>query len=232
MAKKIAVSANHLIIDIPVGKTMKVKYERDALKIKKKFEDIAKRFGIKIYVDLNSTQQPAGNGVGPFLEALDVLKILEQAPTRPMDLETRSIRLAGKLLDMCFSTAKIKKNGEDEANRILKSGEAFTKFKDIVEAQYGNPNISWTSMKHKALHKEIKAAKFGKIKGIQNLNLNTIAKILGAPSDIMAGISLLKRRNDTVEKNEPYMTLHSTSSYNLNEAIHTLEHFPVYIIEQ
>ncbi len=231
MAKKIAVSANHLIIDIPIGRTMKVKYERDGIKIKKKFEDIGKKFGIKIGVDINNTQQPAGNGVGPFLEAMDVLKVLEQAPSRPMELETRSLRLAGKLLDLCYSTAKIKKKGEEEAARVLTSGEAFKKFKEIVKAQYGNPDISWTTIKHHALHKEIKTSKFGKIKGIQNFNLNTIAKILGAPTDKMAGITLLKRKNDTLEKDEPFLILHSTSSYNMNEAIHTLEHFPVYLVE-
>ncbi len=231
MAKKIAVSANHLIIDIPIGKTMKIKYEKDAEKVKTKFEHIAKKFGIEIYVDINHTDQPAGNGIGPYLEAIDVLKVLEQKDTRPMELEKRSLRLAGKLLDMCFKTKRIKKDGEEEAKQLLTSGKALYKFKEIIAAQYGNPEVSSDKMKNTAHRKEIVAPKSGKIKSIQNYNLNSIAKLLGAPADKMAGIELLKRKGDSISKNEPYIALYSSSTYNLREAIDTLDHFSIFEIE-
>ncbi len=232
MAKKIAVGANHLIIDIPVGKTMKVKHEKDALLVKKKFEEIAKRFGIKILVDLNDTDQPAGNSVGPFLEAIDVLKVLEQDPTRPIDLEERSLRLAGKLLNLCYETQHVKKDGFDEAKQILTSGKALYKFKEIIAAQYGNPNVSWKTMKHIAHKKEIMAQESGKIKDIQNYNLNNIAKLLGAPEDKMAGVELLKRKGEIVKKNEPLMCFYSTNKYHIDEAYETITHFPIYSIEK
>lgn len=232
MAKKIAVGANHLIIDIPVGKTMKVKTEKEAQMVKKKFENIAKRFGIKILVDLNETAQPAGNSVGPFLEAIDVLKVLEQDPGRPLDLEERSLRLAGKLLNLCYETDRIKKDGFEEAKNILTSGKALYKFKEIIAAQYGNPDVSWKTMRHTAHKKEIIATESGKIKSIQNYNLNSIAKLLGAPEDKMAGVELLKRKGDLVSKNEPIMHLYSTNKYHLEEALETINHFPIYSIEK
>jgi putative thymidine phosphorylase len=232
MAKKIAVGANHLIIDIPVGRTMKIKYEKDAEIVKNKFEHIAKRFGIKIIVDINHTQQPAGNGVGPFLEAIDVLKVLEQDPTRPVELEERSLRLASKLLDMCYATERIKKDGMNEAKELLTSGKAFLQFKNIIAAQYGNPNVSWKTMKHIGHKKELVSKESGKIMGIQNYNLNTIAKILGAPEDKMAGVGLLKRKGDFVLKNEPILCFYSSKGYHLNEALETIDHIPIYLIEK
>ncbi len=231
MAKKIAVGANHLIIDIPIGRTMKVKYEKDAQLVKKKFEQIAKKFGIQILVDINNTDQPAGNGVGPFLEAIDVLKVLEQDETRPMELEKRSLRLAGKLLDMCYKTQRVQKDGMEEAKELLTSGKALYKFKEIIAAQYGNPNVSSKTMKHKAHKKEVSSSISGKIKNIHNYNLNNIAKLLGAPGDKMAGIELLKRKGDPILKNEEYMVLYSSSKYHLEEALNTIDHFPIYQID-
>ena len=84
--------------------------------------------------------EPAGHGVGPALEARDVLKVLEQRPDRPYVLEAKALRLAGKLLDLCFSDTKIKEkvSGEDTAKEILKNGKAkairFSTLAAICEA--------------------------------------------------------------------------------------------------
>ena len=73
MAKKVAADTNHLVLDIPTGKTMKIKHTKDAEKIAAKFKALAKRFDIEVAIDINHASQPAGNSVGPMLEARDVL---------------------------------------------------------------------------------------------------------------------------------------------------------------
>lgn len=231
MAKKVAVSANHLVIDIPIGRTMKVKYEKDAELVKKKFEGIAKRFGIKIQVDINRTSEPEGHGVGVTLEAIDVMKVLEQDETRPLFLEKRAIRLAGKLLNLCYKTAGVQKDGEKEAQRLLKSGKALETFRKILKAQYGNPDISWKDLKTARYQKKVLSPRSGTIIHINNYNLNAVAKILGAPSDQKAGIELHKRSKETVKQKELLMTLHSTHENKIQEATETLKSFPIYQIE-
>jgi len=231
MAKKVAVSTNHLVIDIPIGRTMKVRYEKDAELVKKKFEGIAKRFGIQIYVDINSTTEPEGHGVGPTLEAIDVLKVLEQDPSRPLPLENRAIRLAGRLLDLCYKTTGKKKNGEDEACELLKNGQALEVFRKILKAQYGDPDVNWKKLKTARFQKKITADKSGTINHINNFNLNAIAKILGAPLDQKAGIELHKRTKETVMEKELVLTLHSSKESDIREAIETLRSFPIYNIE-
>ncbi|QQS43781.1 thymidine phosphorylase [Candidatus Roizmanbacteria bacterium] len=230
MAKKVAVSTNHLVIDIPIGRTMKVKYEKDADLVKKKFEGIAKRFGIKIDVDVNSTTEPEGHGIGPTLEAIDVLKVLQQDETRPLPLENRAIRLAGKLLDLCYKTTGQKKRGTDEAKELLKNGKALEVFRKILKAQYGDPDVTWKKLKTARFKQEIKAKKSGTINHINNFNLNAIAKILGAPSDQKAGIELHKRSKDEVRDNDVLLTLHSSKESNIREAVETLHSFPIYNI--
>lgn len=230
MAKKVAVGTNHLVIDIPVGRTMKVKYEKDAERVGSKFKEVAKRFGIDIRIDINHTSQPAGNGVGPYLEAIDVLQVLEQHERRPLDLEKRSLRLAGMLLDLCYSSKSIKKDGYEEAKQLLQSGKALAKFREILKAQHGDPDIRSEKMINKGYKKEIKAGQSGTIKSVNNFNVSAISKILGAPKDIHAGLYMLKRKNDTVQAQEPVMYCYSSSEAKLKEAIDTLPFFPIFSI--
>lgn len=231
MAKKVAVSTNHLILDIPVGNTMKIKHFEDAEKIANKFKALGKKFNIKVVVDVNQSLEPAGRGVGPALEALDVLYVLEQNKQRPLALETKALRLSGKLLDICFKDAKINKNGEEEAKNILYSGKALSKFKEIIKAQEGDDQMTSEKFKLKADRRVIKSGKSGKIKRINNYNLNMIAKLLGAPNDKFAGVLLHKKIDENLDKNEPLMDFFSNDTYKLKEAEVTLLNFPIYEIE-
>ncbi len=231
MAKKIAVSTNHLILDIPVGKTMKIKHFSDAEKVAHKFIQLGKHFGMKVIADINESLEPAGWGVGPYLEAKDVLCVLEQKKERSLKLEAKALRLAGKLLDLCFQDAGINKNGEDEAKRILETGQALEKFREIVKAQGGDGAVSSDTLKSPAHKKIVYSKEKGKIKEIDNYNLNTLAKLLGAPKDKYAGIYLLKKLDETIEKKEPILEFYSCDQYKIKEAELTLENFPIYRLE-
>lgn len=231
MAKKVAVGTNHLILDIPVGKTMKIRHFSDAEKIAKKFKMLGEKFHMKVVVDVNETLEPAGRGVGPTLEARDVFYVLEQRRERPLKLEAKALRLAGKLLDQCFKDQRVEKNGEDEARRILTSGLALLKFKQIIKAQGGSDRITSDTFKLAPYSKKILSRKSGKIKDINNYNLNTIAKILGAPHDKLAGIYLLKKLDEKVVEKEPVFEFYSSDKYRLKEAETTYLNFPIYLTE-
>ncbi|MEK7633361.1 MAG: thymidine phosphorylase [Patescibacteria group bacterium] len=235
MAKKVAAGTTHLVLDIPVGKTAKIHHFSEGESVAKKFENLARHFGIKITCDINETLEPAGRGIGPILEVRDILYVLEQKTDRPLRLEAKSLRLAGKLLDLCFKEknppAGGNKNGEDEAKKILESGMALKKFQEIVKAQGGNPQISSESLILAKNKFEFHSPISGKIKDINNHNLNTIAKILGSPGDKKAGIYLLKKLDHSVNKNEEIFVLYSDDKYRLKEAEATLKNLPIFKIE-
>ena len=232
MAKKIAVSTNHLVLDLPIGSTMKIRHSKDADKIQSKFKVIAKKFNINIKIDINEINEPAGCGIGPLLEARDALYVLEQKKDRPIHLENKAIRLATQLLELCYKTAKIEKDPEVEIRKILTSGRALNKFRQIVYAQGGIKNISSDKLKIKANRQNINSVNYGKIKKVNNYNLNMIAKRLGAPKDKQAGVYLYKRIGDKVDKNETLFTLFSHELYKIKEAQVTLENFPIYEISK
>ena len=68
MAKKVAFSSNHVVIDLPYGKMVKVHRVKDAEILKEKFEYLARKFKIRIKVLIHKTDEPAGRGIGPILE--------------------------------------------------------------------------------------------------------------------------------------------------------------------
>lgn len=234
MAKKVATGATHLALDLPYGKTAKIRHFADAKVVAKKFEHLARQFKIKTVVDINEMLEPAGRGIGPILEARDVLYVLERDKDRPLRLEAKAVRLAGMLLDLCYKDSKKKPptgSGEEEAKRLLESGAALAKFREIVAAQGGNHDIASGNLRLAPFKKELTSSVSGKIKDINNYNLNTIAKVLGSPSDHKAGIYLLKKLDHAVDKNEAMLILYSSDKYRLKEAEVTIKNLPIFKIE-
>jgi thymidine phosphorylase len=97
LSKKVAAGSTHLIVDVPVGPTAKVRDRRAALRLKKLFEYVAHGVGISLEVVLTEALEPIGRGVGPVLEARDVTAVLENRPEAPSDLREKAIRLAGRV---------------------------------------------------------------------------------------------------------------------------------------
>jgi len=106
MSKKKAVSSKYLLIDIPIGKTTKVKTRKDAERMKNKFKRIGKELGIKVKAIITDGSQPIGNGIGPVLEAEDCMQVLKNAKNQPKDLKEKAVMLAGMLLEMGRKTRK------------------------------------------------------------------------------------------------------------------------------
>jgi len=207
LAKKARVGSTHVLIDIPVGKTAKVCSLIKAKKLKKKFKELGKTLGMKVKVVITNGSQPIGNGVGPNLEARDVLYILKRDSKAPKDLEKKSIMLANKLFRMTRTKANAKK--------ILESGLAYEKMKQIIKAQKGKPSIKPENIKVGKFKFDYKAPKKGMISEIDNKKINKIARLAGAPKDKEAGIYLYKHLNETVKRGEKLFTIYSENKEKL-----------------
>ncbi len=236
IAKKVAFGSNHVVIDLPYGDTVKVHRLKDAEVLKEKFEYLAKKFNIRIRCLIHKTDQPIGNGIGPVLETREAIRVLQQKDNRPLDLEIRSLHLAGNLLDLCLedSSEKLQKeikkkygNAFGWATHILHSGIAFAKMKEIIKAQGGNPHIDSEDLKPGTFSIKFKSSHSGSIRTINSHNSTIIAKILGAPKQKRAGIYFHKKTGEQVKKGDLLYTLCSEKMYNLKEAKESLSHFPI-----
>lgn len=237
MAKKIAFGSNHVVIDLPYGKSVKIHSLKDAQTLKGKFEYLAKRFGIKIRVLIHKTDEPAGHGIGPILETREAIKVLQQKANRPVDLEIRSINLAGNLLEICLKDSpkklreSVKKNFGNcfgWATKILQEGIALKKMREIIQEQGGDPNIDSDKLFPGKFKYEIKAEKKSTIAQINSKNITLVAKSLGAPLQKGSGIYLNKKIGEKIEKEETICALYSENVYNLKQGKEAIANFPIF----
>ena len=235
MAKKIAFGSNHVVIDLPYGKTVKVHKIKDAQVLKDKFEYLARKFNIRIKVLIHKTDEPAGKGIGPILETREAIRVLQQKPNRPLDLEQSSLNIATELLKLCLKDSEqelkeiVKENYGtcfNWAKKILKDGKAFEKMQEIIREQGGNPNIDSEDLKPGEFLTKIKSSKAGVVKRINSKNITTIGRLLGAPKQKGSGIYLNRKIGEKVAKNDTICTLYSQSLYNLKNGKSSAEKFP------
>src|SRR3989344_3035719 len=214
MAKKVAVGSSHVLIDIPIGREAKVKNVNEAKRLKSKFEKLGKMFKIKVKVIITNGSQPIGNGVGPNLEARDVLYVLTRNEKAPKDLDQKAILMAETLLRMVNV-----KDADKLVKFILNSGLAYNKMKEIIKAQGGNSNIKINDLKVGRFKHDVKAGKNGIVKDVDNDLINKIARIAGAPIDKDAGIYLNKHEGEKVKRKEILFTIYARNKERLKDAM-------------
>lgn len=219
LSKK-SVGSSHVLIDIPVGPTAKVKNMKKAKELSRKFIKIGTGVGLKIKTIITDGKEPIGTGVGPLYEAQDVLAILENNETAPKDLKEKSLKMAGIILEMAKHSKK--GQGYNNAKLILESGLALKKFEEIIERQ-GKNKISIEG-KYKF---DVKA-NCGIIKSINNIHTAKLAFALGAPQDKSAGLILHKKVGDEAKNGDKLFTMYTNSEMKLKYAKNYLKENPIY----
>lgn len=230
-AKKVASGATHVVMDIPVGPTLKIQHFKDADLIAQKYQFLAKKFHMKVIVDINEMHENAGRGVGPILEVKDVFSVLEQQKDRSLTLENKALRLAGKLLSLCLNDAKKKDvDGEALAREILTSGKAHKKMLEIIKAQGGDWQVENSMLKPGKYMYEVKSQKKGHILSIDNRQITTICRILGCPTDKASGLYQNRKLEEAVDKGDILCTLYSSDTWRLKEASETIKNITIYTV--
>jgi|SRR3989344_1727615 len=223
LAKKISVGSTHVLIDIPYGNGAKVSRE-SGQRLEKMFVSLGKKLGLKIRTILTRGNEPIGNGIGPILEIKDVIRVLKQ-DNPPKDLEEKSLLLAGNILEMVGKSKKSK--GIMKAKEILYSGQAFTKFAEIIREQGGDPKAWLPEAKY---NHTILSKHKGTIEKISNHDTNYLARIAGCPTDKASGLYLYKHVGQEVARGDKLVTIFSESKPRLKEAIKFFKkHKPIII---
>lgn len=186
LSSKIAMGITHLLIDIPVGKTAKIRNMSEAMSLRKLFEYVGDMLSMKIDVIVTDGSEPVGNGIGPVLEARDVMKVLRCREDAPQDLREKALFMAGKVLE--FDPQLRGGQGYYQARDILDSGRALEVMSQIVHAQGKQ-----TPPPLGQLTRDITAETSGVVAEIDGQILNRIAMTAGAPADKGAGIDLMKK---------------------------------------
>lgn len=212
LSKKVAAGSTHLLIDIPIGPSAKVRSEREAIRLRKLFEYVGHKLGLVLDVVFTDGSQPIGRGVGPVLEARDVMAVLRNDDDAPADLRERSLMLAGRVLE--FDPQLVGGRGYARAMELLGSGQALAAMERLIDAQ-GRREEALEPGRH---HHEICAAAAGTVTAIDCHLIARIARLAGAPMDKGAGIDLLRKVGDAVRQGEVLYRIHAKSTTGLGYA--------------
>lgn len=214
VSKKIAAGVTHLLLDIPLGPTAKVRDRAAADRLRGLFEYVAQHLGLALEVMVTDGAEPIGRGIGPRLEARDVLQVLHNEPLAPADLREKALQLAGRMLR--FDPA-VHGDGVAAARAILESGRALAKMDAIIDAQ-GRRAFDWRAPALGRLVEEIRADASGQVRAIDNLQIARIARLAGAPAAPGAGVDLLHKRGEAVVRGEVLYRIHAENQSELRFA--------------
>jgi thymidine phosphorylase len=204
LSKKMAAGANHVLIDIPVGPTAKVRDLDTARGLHELFNYVADALGLRVSVVLTDGSQPIGRGIGPALEARDVLAVLRGDEDAPADLRDKALELGAHML--ALADAGDYDQAWCRAEEILSSGRAWRQFQRIREAQGGQREPGEAPWVH-----ELDAHQSGRVDAIDNRRIARLAKLAGAPRAPTAGLELLVRTGDEVTVGDPLLRIHAES---------------------
>lgn len=216
MAKKFAVGANLVVIDIPVGLHTKVANLQEGRKLAREFIELGERLDMRVECALTYGDIPVGHSIGPKLEVIEALKVLEGA-TEPNSFIQKSLSLAGIALEMSGKAQR--GTGAAMAQDILAKGKALEKFLQIVEIQGGDPKIKSDDIVPGEHQFVVNSPASGYIIEMNNKSLITLARTAGAPQDRGAGILLHAKKGKLIKAGDPLFTIFAERSWRLQKAI-------------
>ncbi len=212
LSKKAAAGSTHVVVDIPLGPTAKVRTPEAAEVLRQRLQLVGHAVGLEVRAIISDGSQPVGRGIGPALEAYDVLAVLQGKPDAPADLRERSLTLASLIIEMAGSVPR--NMGRQQAEVLLENGAAWIKFQAICEAQ-GGMRIPPKS----GHHRPVLARHKGRVTAIDNRRLARVAKLAGAPKAVAAGVEFLAPIGTEVVKGQPLYVVHAEAQGELNYAL-------------
>jgi AMP phosphorylase len=209
LSKKRSAGSTHVVVDIPYGEGAKVGDLNAARELADDFVRVGDHLGMRIECAITRGDLPVGRGIGPVLEARDVLAVLQGDGPEPLRL--KSVRLAEILLDCCG-------RGDVDAGEVLRSGRALATFREIVSAQGGDPDVALDALRPGDRETTVTSPRSGVVTHIDNRLVSDIARRAGAPKDAGAGIDLHRRVGDEVQADDRLFTIYAESGAKLTDA--------------
>ena len=229
MSKKLAAGSDKIVLDVTTGSGAFMKNTRDAKKLAKHMVAIGNHAGKETVAILTGMEEPLGFAIGNNMEVKEAIEVLKGAG--PEDVKEVSGALAGMMLSLGLENVS-HSQGKRMAKKVLSSGQAFEKFKEMVQAQGGD--IRYVEhpefFERDAFEGEVLAAEDGFLSGMDTEKIGVAAGLLGAGRetkdsviDMSAGIYLEKKIGDTVKKGEPIAICYAGTKEKLNRGMAMFE---------
>ena len=224
LSKKLAGGADAIVLDVKSGDGAFMRTLEDARALAETLVRVGNRLGKRFSALITAMDQPLGYMAGNALEVRQAIEVLRGEG--PQDLREVTLALGAELLlltgeenDMGAARGKLAE--------LLDSGAAWEKFRTLVAAQEGRLEaIDDPSLLPQARQVEqILAPEAGYVTRLAARKVGVACGLLGAGREVKgqavdpaAGVELLVKVGDRVEKGQPLARLHVGRPDRLREA--------------
>jgi pyrimidine-nucleoside phosphorylase len=229
MSKKLAVGLDALVLDVKVGSGAFMKRQVDARRLAQLMVGIGRRMDKRVQALITDMSQPLGYAVGNALEVMEVSQTLQNAG--PTDLTRISLELAARMIHLGKITKTL-----DEARELAQSKlldlSGYRKFKDVIAAQGGNPNVldRFDLLPNATGAQEITTSRGGYISAIDAELIGQASSMIGAGRntkedsiDPAVGVILEVKVGQKIDPGSILCRIYHTSETNLEEAATLVE---------
>ncbi len=221
MAKKCAVGAKHMVLDVPAGRGAKVADVPEAERLASSFIELGQRLGIQVKCGITYGGQPVGRAIGPALEAREALSALMSPDDNSKSLVLKSASIAGLLLE---STGKAPRgSGTAAALELLHKRTALERFLSIVETQGGKRDVKPDDIGVGGEVYRMLSPSDGYITLVDNQGIADVARAAGAPQEQGAGVLLHAKQGYRVARGDLLLEIYAERTSKLSQAVSIAE---------
>ena len=179
MSKKVAVGLDALVLDVKVGSGAFMKKQVEARRLAQMMVGIGRRLDKRVQALITDMSQPLGYAVGNALEIMEVSQTLQNAG--PADLTRLSLELAARMIFLGKITKTLDEARELAQSKLL-DGSGYRKFKDVIAAQGGNPQVldRFELLPNATGAQEITTSRGGYVSGIDAELIGQASSMIGA----------------------------------------------------
>lgn len=179
MSKKLAVGLDAIVLDVKVGSGAFMKRQVDARKLAQAMVGIGRRMDKRVQALITDMSQPIGYAIGNALEVMEASQVLHNEG--PDDLKRLSIELAARMIFLAKITPTLEDARELALTKLV-DGSAYRKFKEVVEAQGGDPRAldKFELLPNATGMREITSPRAGYITAIDAEDIGRASSMIGA----------------------------------------------------
>jgi len=229
MSKKMAEGLDALVLDVKVGAGAFMKRQVEARRLAQMMVGIGRRLDKRVQALITDMNQPLGYAVGNALEVMEVSQTLQNAG--PTDLTRISLELAARMIYLGKVAGSLDEAREIAQQKLL-DGSGYRKFKEVIEAQGGNPQVldRFELLPNATGVREIPSPRAGYISVIDAEYIGVASSMIGAGRDTKedvidpaVGVILEVKVGQKVDAGGVLCRLYYTSEDRVEEAAQQIE---------
>lgn len=229
MAKELASGPDAVVLDVKVGSGAFLKRQVEVRRLAQMMVGIGRRMDKRVQALITDMNQPLGYAIGNALEIMEISQTLQNVG--PTDLTRLSLELAARMIYLGEVTATVAEAREMAQAKLL-DGSGYQKFKEVIEAQGGDPKVldRFDLLPNATGAREITSPRTGYVSAVDAADIGRAAGMIGASREVgdqaidpAVGVILEVKVGQKIDEGSVLCRLYYTSEENVDAAAEAVE---------